>query len=277
METQPHYDQHLDRDIHINKVLETLFIVALALLLAAHLGVLGWQMTLGKLPFQAMTYVFSTLVLVHAVYLTGWRRALCFFGLTVVISLLLEHLGVTTGRIFGAYHYTNVLNPKLLGTVPVVIPLAYFMVLHPSRMIADLITWGKAAGLTKSFLWSLHVSVLAALVMTAWDLTMDPVMTKQVKAWVWEHPGPWFGIPLQNYVGWFATTFLISFTSELLEPLIPLRPIGRLYRPVILFPLVGYGALCLGGIFVGVPVDTRLVAPFVMGIPLLAAILRLYE
>lgn len=277
MNQDTHFDEHLEREIQINPVMETLFIVALVLLLAAHLGVLGFQIRIGKLPFQAMTYTFSLLVLVHAVYLTGWRRALSFFALTLGISFLMEYLGVKTGLIFGSYHYTDTLNPKLLGTVPVVIPLAYFMVLYPSRMLADLITWGKVAGLTKGFLWSLWTSILAALAMTAWDLGMDPVMVHEVKAWVWHAPGPYFGIPIHNFIGWFATTFLIAFSAELLEPHLKLRPLGRLHRSVIALPLVGYGLLCVGGPFVGVPTDTRLVLPFTMGIPLIAGLMRLYK
>jgi len=277
MKLHTHFDEHLEREIQINPVLETLFIIAMALLLAAHLGVLGFQIRVGKLPFQPMTFTFSLLVLVHAVYLTGWRRAFSFFALTLGISFLMEYLGVKTGLIFGSYHYTDALNPKVLGTVPLVIPLAYFMVLYPSRMLADLITWGKAAGLTKGILWSLWTSLLAALAMTAWDLGMDPVMVHEVKAWVWHTPGPYFGIPIHNFVGWFGTTFLIALCAELLEPRMELRPLGRLHRGVITLPLVGYGLLCVGGPFVGVPTDTRLVLPFTMGIPLIAGLMRLYQ
>jgi putative membrane protein len=277
MKMHPHFDEHLEREIQVNSTLEILLIIAMVLLLAAHLGVLGFQLRVGKLPFQLMTFTFSALVLVHAVYMTGWRRALGFFGLTLVVSFLMEYLGVKTGLIFGAYHYTEKLNPKLLGTVPLVIPLAYFMVLYPSRMLADLITWGKAAGVTRGLLWSLWTSTLAALAMTAWDLGMDPVMVHDVKAWVWHQPGAWFGIPIHNFVGWFATTFLIALGAELLEHFMEARPLGRLHRGVIALPLVGYGLLCAGGPFVGVPTDTRLVLPFTMAIPLLAGLLRLYE
>jgi len=271
------FDPHLGQEITYSPFIETALILVLGLLLVAHLGVLGWQVRLGKLPFQAMTYIFSTLILVHAAYLTGWRRAMSFFGLTVVISFAMEYLGVKTGLIFGAYHYTGILNPKLAGTVPVVIPLAYFMVLYPSRMMADLIIWGKAVGVSSSLLWSLLTATLAALIMTAWDLSMDPVMVHEVGAWVWERGGPYFGIPLQNFLGWLVTTFLIAFLGECLERYLPLRPLGRLHSLVIYLPLVGYGALCFGGPFVGIPVDTRVVSPFTMVVPLLAASLRLFK
>ena len=43
--------------------------------------------------------------------------------------------------------------------------------------------------------------------MTAWDLAMDPMMVAGGH-WVWEQPGAYFGIPLQNYWGWWLTTFV---------------------------------------------------------------------
>jgi uncharacterized membrane protein len=49
--------------------------------------------------------------------------------------------------------------------------------------------------------------------MTAWDLVMDPVMVSG-EHWVWDVQGAYFGIPLQNFWGWWLTTFVtfILFT-----------------------------------------------------------------
>ena len=43
--------------------------------------------------------------------------------------------------------------------------------------------------------------------MTAWDLVMDPLMVAGGH-WVWEVEGVYFGVPLQNYWGWWLTTFV---------------------------------------------------------------------
>jgi putative membrane protein len=43
--------------------------------------------------------------------------------------------------------------------------------------------------------------------MTSWDLTMDPMMVAGGH-WVWEQSGAYFGVPLQNYWGWWLTTFV---------------------------------------------------------------------
>ena len=42
--------------------------------------------------------------------------------------------------------------------------------------------------------------------MTAWDLIMDPIMVAGGN-WVWDVKGAYFGIPLQNYWGWWLTIF----------------------------------------------------------------------
>jgi uncharacterized membrane protein len=43
--------------------------------------------------------------------------------------------------------------------------------------------------------------------MTAWDLAMDPRMVASGH-WEWEEPGMYFGVPLQNYWGWWLTIFV---------------------------------------------------------------------
>jgi uncharacterized membrane protein len=55
--------------------------------------------------------------------------------------------------------------------------------------------------------WRLWVAAVGALVMTAWDLAMDPMMSAGGH-WIWEVAGAYFGIPLQNYWGWWLTVFV---------------------------------------------------------------------
>ncbi len=276
MKMQRHQDVYFEHEVAFNPTLEIVFLVAMGVLLLAYLGTLGYQLSLGTLPFKGMTYTFSSLIVVHAVYMLGWRRALAFLAITVVISFLFEYVGVKTGWIFGRYYYTAVLDPKILGTVPMVIPLAYFMVIYPSYMIANLVVRGRPTGGVRNWAWILFSSLLTALVMSAWDLSMDPVMVSQVKAWVWLDGGPYFGIPFHNFLGWVLTTFTASVLYRFAERALPMHSLGRGHRLVLLLPLLGYAALCVGGLFVGYPVDTRLVSTFTMGVPVLMGIIKLY-
>ena len=63
----------------------------------------------------------------------------------------------------------------------------------------------------------LLLSLLTALVMTAWDLTLDPFMVQKAKAWVWDQGGPYLGIPLANYVSWMETSFIIAVACRLVD------------------------------------------------------------
>jgi len=160
------------------------------------------------LPAMALTTPVSTLLgsgfaLVHAARREGWKRALVLLVLVFVVSLTFESVGVATGLVYGPYHYTHKLGPLFLGLVPYLIPAAWFMMSYPSFVIADRLIpadWKRGARL-------LGVAAAGGLVMTAWDLIMDPVMVSGGH-WVWDTNGVYFGIPLQNYWGWWLTVFV---------------------------------------------------------------------
>ena len=125
-------------------------------------------------------------------------------GLTVVISLVFESTGVATGLMYGGYHYTTFLGPRFLDLVPFLIPISWFMMLYPSYVMAVRIMPVKE----KNWQNWLKVAAIGGLIMTAWDLVLDPLMVARGH-WVWEVKGAYFGIPLQNYLGWWLTSVLI--------------------------------------------------------------------
>ncbi len=221
-----------------------------------------------KVPFLQLVPVFAAFSLVHAWALLGWRRAWMFFGVAAVLSFTAEYLGTTSGGIFGAYYYTDVLGPKILGEVPVVIPLTWFLMMYPSYLIANLIVGQRPlleGSSNRQLLW---LSLLGALVMTAWDVTLDPYMVGFEKAWVWTQGGMYFGIPVQNYVGWVATTFLVFALVRFLERKVPLEPQVRFGRWFVAMPLATYGFMSVGDIVLGQPPETVILSPFAMGLPL---------
>ena len=143
-----------------------------------------------------------TFALLHAGQREGWTCALRLLALVFGVSLLFESVGVATGWIYGPYHYTNRLGPLFLGLVPYLIPVAWFMMGYPSFVIADrLIPSGW-----KRWQRILAVAAVGGLAMTAWDLVMDPVMVAGGH-WIWDTNGAYFGIPLQNFSGWWLTIF----------------------------------------------------------------------
>jgi len=157
------------------------------------------------------TIIFVLFAIFHCAACAGWRTTGIFFAIAAVVSFLLEEIGVRTGWIYGAYHYSGMLGPKL-GDVPILIPLAWFMMIYPSWLVARALLRGvnvKAVGGLTS------LAAMAAIVMTAWDTVMDPGMAAAGN-WVWERGGSYFGVPLHNYFGWLLTTFLVYLRAGFL-------------------------------------------------------------
>ncbi len=157
-----------------------------------------------------VTVLSFTFALLHGSEHFGWKRNLLLLGLTFATSLTFECVGVATGKVYGPYHYTDLLGPKFLGLVPVIIPAAWFMMTYPSFVMATRLVPEKWQGVTRR----VGIAAVGALVMTSWDLAMDPLMVAGGN-WVWDVKGAYFGVPLQNYLGWWLTTF-VTFSLFLL-------------------------------------------------------------
>jgi putative membrane protein len=123
----------------------------------------------------------------------------------------MEYLGSKHGFIFGNYTYTDNLGYKALGQVPVIIPVAWFMMLYPSWETAGLLT-RRMSGVK----YQASRVILAALAMTAWDLSLDPRMVADGN-WIWHDGGAYFGIPLSNFAGWIITSAMIYAVWMLLD------------------------------------------------------------
>jgi putative membrane protein len=160
----------------------------------------------------------------HAVRTLGARLTLAFFAITAATSWVFEEVGVASGHVYGPYHYTAALGPWL-GSVPILIPLAWFMMIYPSYMAANLILDRRAVGTPGTRAHLVGLALLGALVMTAWDLLADPIFSGPTfRAWVWEQGGPYFGVPIQNYLGWVVTAFVVFVLYRSLERRWELRP-----------------------------------------------------
>ncbi len=95
-----------------------------------------------------------------------------FFASAASISYLFEEIGVRTGVIYGPYHYSDMLGLKL-GHVPILIPLAWFMMIYPSWRVAGALLRPVQ---TDSLVGIVARALIGAMVMTAWDTVMDPGM-----------------------------------------------------------------------------------------------------
>ncbi len=212
----------------------------------------------------------------HAIYELGWRHALAFFVSTACISLAFEAVGVATGAVYGPYHYTARLGPQVFG-VPLVVPFSWFMVAYPVYTLANYLADGRIVSKRRPTpARLLGLTALSAVLMTAWDLAVDPQMV-MYGHWVWESGGAYFGIPVQNFGGWLATTVTIYLAYRAFESRFPPRPWGTAppvfdRLPLFVYALLAFG-YAIGYVLLGRSA-LALVAFFAMGTPCLIALLR---
>lgn len=138
----------------------------------------------------------------------GFRRALRTFGIVAIATWAAEFIGHSTGLPFGAYHYTDVLQPQI-GGVPLLIPIAWFMLLPSSWLMAQLIVGEER----KSWRAKAAFVAVSAFALTAWDLFLDPQMVGW-DFWQWDVDGAYFGIPLSNYAGWLLVSAIITVLAN---------------------------------------------------------------
>ena len=95
--------------------------------------------------------------------------------------------------------------------------------------MANLIAHGWPVGTPGGRGHLVRLALVGALVMTAWDLVVDPILSgPTVGAWVWERGGPYYGVPVQNYLGWIVTTFTAYVLYRSVERRKTLQPVGPL-------------------------------------------------
>lgn len=148
----------------------------------------------------------------HSVIWYGKKNTLLFFAITFVVAWCFESLSIKTGFPFGHYHYTDTLKcfkgiNLAIGQVPVIIMPAYFSVGYLSWVISHIFCNRLNSEYAKFDV--LLIPAVAAFVMTIWDVTFDPLSSTVTNLWVWEEGGAYFGVPLQNFAGWYFCVFTI--------------------------------------------------------------------
>lgn len=187
-----------------------MWVASLALWLAVLIAtpISQWLVGAEVFPLMATLGVLAQAAATLIALVSGWPTSRVLRALGVVFggAWAVEALGSATAFPFGAYRYTDALQPQLAG-VPLLIPLAWFMMLIPAWAVAETILEGRQDQLGR---WHapLH-AILAGAAFTAWDLYLDPQMVTR-ELWVWEQPGGYFGIPWMNFLGWWLAATLLT-------------------------------------------------------------------
>jgi len=129
--------------------------------------------------------LFSTPVLFGAVAWLGARRGVALVVGLGLYALVFESVAITTGVPYGRFGYSEVLGPRLFGLAPVTVLLAWTPLIL-----------GCLAVTRRS--WQAVVLVVVC------DLVLDPAAVR-LGFWAWDQPGPYYGVPLVNFLGWVVS------------------------------------------------------------------------
>jgi putative membrane protein len=153
---------------------------------------------------ESVTWVSAFFIVILAVpsyyYWLKWlplKRGLFILLFLSIFPIVIEAIGITTGLPYGGFHYTDEMGYKILGLVPWSVSFAFGPLVIGSVAVAATISKDPRVALP-----------LGALLLVIFDLILDPAAVL-LNIWVWDTPGPYYGIPITNYTGWLLTGFII--------------------------------------------------------------------
>lgn len=185
----------------------------------------------------------------------------------VLYALLFEELDI---RLFKTYHYGEG-YALMLGHVPVVIALAWAVIISTSMQISDC--------------WPISAPARAcgdALMALLIDLSIDAIAIRR-GYWQWTIPleAGWFGVPADNLSAWMFVVFFFSLLCRLLRRL-SAQHTAMLYLAVLVPPLAYLGLLLslvvLGTVngLLQLDENTKLCSTLAVVVSMLAVCLRAY-
>ncbi len=178
----------------------------------------AWSMVGGGVIYMLLA---TAAVAVYAYRTLGMWHCLGFMIPAIGLSLGSELLGTSTGFPFGHYHYLSGLGYKIAGLVPFTIPLSWFYLGFSAYIIARAGLENLAIPQILKYAGAIG---FGSLLLTSWDFVLDPAMSQTtVPFWIWEQPGAFFGMPYENFVGWFGTGVVYMTVATLIwrsKPLI---------------------------------------------------------
>jgi uncharacterized membrane protein len=224
------------------------------------------------LPIVLSSFVMFSISWYSAQHLLGHSATLKFIAIAVVFGWFAEQMGSSRGWFFGSYTYTEVLGARV-GDVPVVIPLMWFALAYAGYVMGNLIICRSPVVEGRGWPQALFLSLLAAMIVTAFDLGADPYFVFVLKAWIMtKTDGWWFGETMQGFAGWvFVCVCIVAAFRWSVRNQTIVAPGDTLSKKLALVPLGIYGFEMLFQICFGYPKEVRGLCIFAMGIPLMCA------
>jgi uncharacterized membrane protein len=213
-------------------------------------------------------YVFAFLVgfLFVAIVNFGVRTTILFTLLTYAVALACEWSSVRNGFPFGLYHYIETTRDReifVLG-VPLFDSLSFTFLAFASYTVALVLNTPvhrRGADVRILDTWALRraprVWLMAALFMVMVDLVVDPLAVRGDqwflgKVFWYDPPGPHFGVPISNYLGWYFVAAVTIWIFQWLDAALnrgagrPAGAIPGLISRALLGPMLYAGMVIFG-------------------------------
>ena len=117
----------------------------------------------------------------------GVRHAVALLLICSAITFTVENIGVVTGLPFGLYHFTVGADLPRIGVIPLVVGGLWFGMGYCSWVVAGALLDHADARLNEKGN-VIALPLVAAFVMTQWDVVMDAPSATISGAWIW-HKG----------------------------------------------------------------------------------------
>lgn len=224
------------------------------------------HLLISTIALRPYVFVFLAVYLFVSIVNFGFRTTALFSVLTYLVALACEWSSVHNGFPFGLYHYI----PATVGReiwvfgVPFMDSLSFTFLSFASYTVALLVAspiqWrGFDLRLldTRKIRRSPRVWIMAAMFMVMIDLVIDPLSVLGDrwflgKIFWYDPPGPHFGVPISNYLGWFFVAAISVALFQFLDARISHgkgKPAGVIVRlplrwllgPGLYLGIVGFG------------------------------------
>jgi putative membrane protein len=201
------------------------------------------NLLLSTIVLRPYVFVFLASYLFIAIINFGLRTTILFTALTYAVALACEWSSIHNGFPFGLYHYIEATRGRELWVagVPLMDSLSFTFLSFVSYSVALLASsplYRRGFDLRILDTWKLRraprVWLMAATFMTMIDLVVDPLSVRGNrwflgKIFWYDPPGPHFGVPISNYLGWFFVAAVTVAIFQMLAARLnrgPHKPMG---------------------------------------------------
>jgi putative membrane protein len=179
---------------------------------------LFFHLLLGTMYYRPYVYLFLLCFLVFSISHLGMRGTFIFSVIAYLIAFLSEYSSTRNGFPFGKYSYIDEMRNKELwiSNVPFWDSLSFVFLTYFSWLVACGIRNTKSPG---EATLELKTAFISGLLMMILDVVIDP-LTLLGDQWFlgniyfYPVPGPYFGVTLENFAGWYFVGFFTIFCFQ---------------------------------------------------------------